>query len=166
MKENGNNKYSLAAIFGLTVLYYLAVIIISFAAVFLEFSNVKEIGQDYVWFFILPLPFKIVRVNFLLFIIGVLTGAAGCVFLGRWHFSVISKNARAYTNGWLIGYILLLIFSVILCLIAEVTAYALTAFDSQVELAVVILPVSFLTIPIIMLGVGRKVLRDIDFREG
>ena len=136
---------------GLSILYYFALISISFGTVFIEFSYAKVIDTEISWFFFLPWPSNLIEVNPVLFASGITIAIAGCLLLWRWHSGVLSKNAEEYTKRWKTIYNILFIISVILCLLAEVSAYVLKVFDSKIKNGVLLVPISFLTIPIVMI---------------
>ena len=146
-----NDRYSLKTILGLSIIYYLAIIAISFGTVYLEFSYAKVIDTEISWFFFLPWSSNLIEVNPVLFACGITIAIAGCLLLWRWHSSVLSKNAEEYTKRWKVIYNILLIISVILCLFAEISAYFLEVFDSKVKYGGLLLPISFLTVPILMI---------------
>ncbi|MCR5502699.1 MAG: hypothetical protein K6F53_06805 [Lachnospiraceae bacterium] len=143
-------KYSLKAIFGLSVLYYFAIVLISFGTVLLEHVKTKTVDTEITWIFILPWSSHVVEVNPVFFISGIAIDIAACLLLWKWHSFVLSKNAEDYTKGWRTGYTILLIISVILCLLAESAAYFVQLFDSRVKNGTVLGLISFFTVPIIM----------------
>ena len=142
-----NDRYSLKTIFGLSVLYYFAVIIIAFFTVFLEFSNAKEIRTDTTWFWLLPLPTPIVTVDFLFYILGIIIAVVGCLLLWKWHSFVLSQNAEDYTKGWRVGYKVILILSVILCLLAGLVAYVIVLTGSLIDGEKILAFISLFLVP-------------------
>ena len=147
-----SNKYSLKTIFGLSVLYYLAIIAVSFGTIFIEYFDVKTVDTEITWIFILPWPSSVVEVNPVFFVLGIAIDIAACLLLWKWHSSVLSQNTEEYTKGWRVGYTILLIVAVILCLLAEFVAHFLELFDSKVKYGTVLGLISFFTVPILMIS--------------
>ncbi len=137
------NKYGPKAVFGLSILYCMAVAALSFGGVFLAFSHTAVVDTAVSWFFILPWPSDVVAVDPVCFLSGMAVEIAGCLLLHRWHSAVLSKNAGGRT--------VLLVLSVIFCLLAESAAYVLRLFDAQVRHGAFFVSVSFFTVPIIMI---------------
>lgn len=141
---------------GLSILYYLALIAISFGTVFIEFSYAKVVGTAINWFFFFPWPSNVVEINILVFAIGIVIAFVGCLLLWRWHSYVLSNNVEEYTKRWKVGYKILLMISVILCLLAEIAAYLIKVLDAIEKYGTFLLPISFLTVPVIMFILAIK----------
>ncbi|MCR5477312.1 MAG: hypothetical protein K6E92_06810 [Lachnospiraceae bacterium] len=142
------NKSGPKAVFGLGILYCMAVAALSFGGVFLAFSHTAVVDTAVSWFFILPWPSDVVAVDPVCFLSGMAVEIAGCLLLHRWHSAVRSKNEGAQSAG---GRTVLLVLSVIFCLLAESAAYVLRLFDAQVRHGAFFVSVGFFTVPIIMI---------------
>jgi hypothetical protein len=151
--------YSTKKIFWLSALYDLALVVLAFGTVFLEFSMAKVVDTEITFLFLLPWPTDTVEVNPLCYAAGILLAAAGSYFLWKWHASVLAKREGAFTKGWKAGYIILRILSVILCFFAEAVAYFLVLFDATVKNGAFLLPVSFLLIPVITVVLAIRTKR-------
>ncbi len=144
-----SDTYPFKKIIGLSLLYDLALMVLSFGTVFLEFSMTKVVDTQISWLFFFPWPTDLVKVNPLCYAAGILLACAGCYFLGKWHGSVLARREE-YTKGQKVGYIILLILAIVLCLLAEAIAYILTIFDATVKGGYLFVTVSFLLIPVWM----------------
>ena len=144
-----SDMYSFKKIIGLSLLYDLALMVLSFGTVFLEFSMTKVVDTEVTWILFLPWPTDHVKVNPLCYAAGILLACAGCYFLGKWHGSVLARKEE-FTKGQKAGYIILLILAIVLCLLAESIAYVLMIFDATVKGAYLFVTVSFLLIPVWM----------------
>ncbi len=99
-----NDRYSLKTIMGLSIIYYLAIIAISFGTVFLEFSHAKVIDTEITWIFFLPWSSNLIVVNPAIYACGIAVAIAGCLLLWKWHSYVLSKNSEEYTKRWKVIY--------------------------------------------------------------
>jgi hypothetical protein len=142
--------YRFKKIIGLSVLYYLALIVLGFCTVFLEYSMAEVVDTRITWIFFFPWSTKLVEVNPLCYAAGILLASTGCFLLGKWHGAVLAHHEEGYTKGQKTGFILLLIPAVILCLLAEAAAYFLVLFDATVKNGFLFVTVSFLLVPVFM----------------
>jgi hypothetical protein len=145
-------KYRLSTIFWLSVLYYLALILISAGTMYLEYFGTKVVSTETIWVFFIPWPVDTVAVNPIFFALGLVIDIAACLLLWRWHAAVLANNLDDYTKGWKVGYVILLILSVVLCVAVEFVVNFLELFDAMVEHGTLLGIFSYFLIPVMMVA--------------